>query len=161
MDNRALTVRQQHELPDAISSLCPIPDPDYADVFTLITDDAALRSPEQWARAALEDVAGPQGQVIWRLILGLRLKWRSSSDHVAGWRIADHSDRWIRLEARSWMLTGHLVMHVADRHVSLATFIRYDRPVAARLWSRLSATHRRVAPALLRDAHRVQHPGRR
>ena len=161
MDDRALTARQQHDIPEAIRSLSPIPGPDYADLFTLTTDDAARRSPEQWARAALEDVAGLQGQVIWRVMLGLRLKWRSSPDHVAGWRIADRSDRWIRLEARSWMLTGHLVMHVADQQVSLATFIRYDRPAAARVWSRLSPIHRRVAPDLLRDAHRVQHPARR
>jgi hypothetical protein len=161
MNDRALTARQRHDIPEAIRSLSTFDDPDYADLFTLTTDDAVLRSPEQWARAAFEDVAGFQGQVIWRVMLGLRLKWRSSPDHVAGWRIADHTDRWIRLEARSWMLTGHLVMHVADQQVSLATFIRYDRPTAARVWSRLSAVHRRVAPDLLRDAHRAQHLARR
>lgn len=161
MNDRALTARQQHDIPAAIRSLSTFDDPDYADLFALTTDDAAHTSPEQWARAAFEDVAGFQGQVIWRVMLGLRLKWRSSPDHVAGWRIADHTDRWIRLEARSWMLTGHLVMHVADEQVSLATFIRYDRPAAAWVWSRLSAIHRKVAPDLLRDAHRAQHPARR
>jgi hypothetical protein len=52
-------------------------------------------------------------------------------------------------------------MHVADEQVSLATFIRYDRPAAAWVWSRLSAIHRKVAPDLLRDAHRSQHPTHR
>ncbi|MEU0085122.1 hypothetical protein [Streptomyces sp. NPDC006274] len=161
MHDRTLTARQQHDIPAAIRSLSTFDDPDYADLFALPTDDAAHTSPEQWARTAFEDVAGFQGQVIWRVMLGLRLKRRSSPDHVAGWRIADRTDRWIRLEASSWMLTGHLVMHVADEQVSLATFIRYDRPAAARVWSRLSAIHRKVAPDLLRDAHRIQHPAHR
>ncbi|MFF8609571.1 hypothetical protein ACF06X_26990 [Streptomyces sp. NPDC015346] len=126
-----------------------------------MTDDAPHRSPEQWARAAFEDVAGLQGQFVWRILLGLRLKRRASPDHVAGWRIADRCDRGIRLEARSWMMTGNLVIHVEDEKVSLATIVRYDRPIAARVWSPLSAIHRRLAPDLLRDAHRVQQPRQR
>lgn len=161
MDDSTLTARQQHDIPEAIRSLSPINDPDYVDLFTLTTDDAARRSPEQWARAAFEDVAGRQGQVIWRVLLGLRLQRRSSPGHVAGWRIGGRGERWIRLEAGSWMLTGNLVLRVDDGQVSLATFIRYDRPAAARVWSRLSAVHRRVAPDLLRDAHRAQQPGPR
>lgn len=155
----ALTVRQQHDIPEAIRALSPITGPDYVDLFTLTTDDAAHRSPEQWARAALEDVAGLKGQVIWRVLLGLRLQRRSSPGHVAGWRVADRGDRWISLEARSWMLTGNFVLHVDDGQVSLATFVRYDRPTAAKIWLPLSAVHRRLAPDLLRDAHRVQRPG--
>lgn len=152
-----LTVRQQHDIPQAVRALSPT-DPDYIDVFTLITHDASHRSPEQWARAAFEDVAGLQGQFIWRVLLGLRLQRRASPDHVAGWRIADRSDRGIRLEAHSWMLTGHLVVQVDDEQVSLATIVRYDRPIAARIWSPLSSVHRRLAPGLLRDAHKVQQP---
>ncbi|MGW2207071.1 hypothetical protein [Streptomyces sp. NPDC001774] len=159
-DDRVLTVRQLHNIPQAIRALSPT-DPDYIDVFTLTTNDASHRSPDQWARAAFEDVAGLKGQFIWRVLLGLRLKRRASPDHVAGWMIADRCDRGIRLEAHSWMLTGHLVVHVDDEQVSLATILRYDRPIAARIWSPLSAVHRRLAPDLLRDAHRVQQPRKR
>ncbi|MFD0268789.1 hypothetical protein ACFVGY_19795 [Streptomyces sp. NPDC127106] len=155
-----LTVRRQHDIPPAIRALGPA-DPDYIDVFTLLTHDASHRSPEQWARAAFEDVAGLPGQFIWRVLLGLRLQRRAAPDHLAGWKIADRCDRWIRLEAHSWMLTGHLVVQVGDEQVSMATILCYDRPMGARIWSLLSAVHRRLAPGLLRDAHRVQQPGPR
>ncbi|WP_187363957.1 hypothetical protein [Streptomyces piniterrae] len=132
-------------------------DPDYIDLFTLTTQDASHRSPEQWARAAFDDVAGLRGQLTWRVLLGLRLKGRgSSADHVAGWQIIDRGDRTIVLKAHSWMLTGGLAVRVDDGQVSLATFVRYDRPIATRVWSLLSAVHRRAVPGLLRDAYRIQ-----
>ncbi|MFD7629629.1 hypothetical protein ACFV7Q_26985 [Streptomyces sp. NPDC059851] len=151
-----LIVRQQHSVPESIRALSPISDPDYIDCFTLSTNDSSPGSPEQRARAAFEEVAGLQGQFIWRVLLGLRLKWRAAASHIAGWEIADRGDGWVRLEAHSWMLTGHLVVLIAGHEVSLATVIRYHQPIAARLWSPLSAVHRRLAPDLLRDAHAVQ-----
>ncbi|MFG3258800.1 hypothetical protein [Streptomyces sp. NPDC048172] len=148
-------VVQQHEIPATIRALSPLAAPDYIDLFTLTTPEPTDVPPERWARVAFEDVAGLGGQFIWRVLLGLRLarRRRSSPTHIAGWRIAGRGEDWIRVEARSWMLTGHLVVHVDGerRQVSLATFLRYDRPVAARVWTPLSAKHRSVAPALLRD----------
>ncbi|WP_431951799.1 hypothetical protein [Nocardia lijiangensis] len=146
-------VFQQHEIPDAIRALGTLADPDYIDVFTLVASDAANWSPEQWARAAFEDVAGLQGQFIWRVVLGLRLDSRRSAERVAGWRIADRGDNWITLAAPSWMLTGNLVIHIDGERLSLATLIDYDRRIAERIWTRLSAVHRSLAPGLLRDAH--------
>ncbi|GAA2390443.1 hypothetical protein [Nonomuraea africana] len=148
-----LPVFQQHDVPEAIRGLSAIADSDYVDVFTLVTSDASARTPEQWARAAFEDAAALQGQFVWRVLLGLRLQRRPS--RVAGWKIADRGGDWIRLEARSWMLTGHLVILVEDEQVSLATAVRYDRPTAARVWTPLSAIHRRLAPSLLRDAYKA------
>ncbi|MET8777307.1 hypothetical protein ABZV58_20070 [Nocardia sp. NPDC004654] len=152
-DDVELPVFQQHQIPEAILALATIPDPDYIDLFTLVTGDAGDWSPEQWARAAFGDVAGLQGQFIWRVLLGIRLAWRRSPDHVAGWRIAARGDNWITLAAPSWMLTGNLVVHIDGEHLSLATIIDYDRPIAERIWGRLSAVHRSLAPGLLRDAH--------
>ncbi|WP_344533725.1 hypothetical protein [Streptomyces albiaxialis] len=109
------TVVQRHEIPERILALSPLTAPDYVDVFTLTTPEPTDIPPERWARAAFEDVAGLGGQFIWRVLLGLRLarRRRSSPTHIAGWRIAGRGDDWIRVEARSWMLTGHLVVHVA------------------------------------------------
>ena len=73
------------------------------------------------------DVGGRGAQFIWRVLLGMRL--RAAPDRVAGWQIADRGEDWIRIEATSWFLTGHLVVQADDEHVSLATFIRYDRPL--------------------------------
>ena len=57
------TVVQQHSVPGAIRSLSTLASPDYVDLFTIATDGAAGRSPEQWARAAVE-AAGLAGQFV-------------------------------------------------------------------------------------------------
>src|SRR5437764_118970 len=85
----ATTVLRQRNVPEAIRSLSTLAKPDYVDLFTVATVAAADRSPEQWARAAIEDAAGLAGQFIWRVVLGLRLERRPSLDHVGGWKIGD------------------------------------------------------------------------
>ena len=103
------------------------------------------------SRTALEDVAGRGGQFIWRGVLGLRLKSRPSTERVAGWKIADRGEDWIRLEASSWFLTAHLVTRLDDEHLSAGTFIRYDHPIAPLIWVPMSAVHRRLMPGLLQS----------
>jgi hypothetical protein len=139
--------------------------PDYVDLFTVATSGASSTSPEQWARVGVEDSGGLAAQFVWRVLCGLRLEPRASRDDVGGWKIADAGDRWIRLEAASWFMTAHIVFHVDDGQVSMATFIRYDRPFAALIWPPLCAGHRMAVPGLLRDAaariqrlHRGRHP---
>ncbi len=145
-------------MPARILALSTMAEPDYVDLFTL-TGGVPGRSPEQWAKALFEDTAGRMGQFVWRVLLGLRLK--SAPGCVAGWEIGDRGADWIRLEARSWFLTGHLVVQADGDRVSLATFLRYDRPLAARVWPPLAKKHRSLAPDLLRDARDVQLPDRK
>lgn len=90
-----------------------------------------------------------------RVFLGLRLKLRASPDHLLGWKIADRDENWIRIEAASWFLTGHVVIHVDEGQVSFASFIRYDRRVAAFVWPPVSLIHRQVALALVRRGIRA------
>ena len=148
-------VVQYRDVPAAIRSLTTIPSPDYVDVFAVTTSNAADASAEQWARAGIEEAAGDAGQFVWRVLLGLRLERQSSLDRVGGWKITDRGDTWIRLEAASWLLTAHLVVHADDREVTVATFIRYDRPLAALVWAPLSVGHRKAMPGLLRRAVRA------
>jgi hypothetical protein len=56
----------------------------------------------------------------------------------------------------SWFLTGHVVMHVDEGQLSLASFIRYDRWPAACVWPPVSLIHRQVALTLVRSAIRTQ-----
>jgi hypothetical protein len=70
---------------------------------------------------------------------------------VGGWKIAERGDRWVRLEAPSWFMTAHLVVHVQDEQLSMATFIQYDRPITGLLWPLLSIGHRTAMPGLLRQ----------
>ncbi len=149
------TVLEQGYVPETIRSLSTLAKQDYADLFTLTPGAAADKSPEEWARAGVDDAAGLAGQFVWRVLLGLRLERRPSRDHVAGWKIVDRGGSWIVLEAASWFLTAQIAFQVGDEQVSVATFIRYDRPVAALVWPPLSVGHRQAMPGLLRHAAKV------
>ena len=145
-------------VPEPIRRLEPLADPDYADVFTVLTSRATDRSGEAWARAVLEHTPiGRSAPRVWRA-LGLRLGPGSSPDHVQGWRIAARGDDWIRLEATSWFMTAHAVIHLEDGRLSLALFLRYERAIAALIWPPVSLMHRRGVPAMLRQALRAAAP---
>lgn len=83
-------------------------------------------------------------------LLGLRLSSRRSPDTVAGWRIGARGDGWIRLEVESGFLSCNLLVQATGEWVSLATFLRYDRPVGHLVWPPLSAIHRGLVPRALR-----------
>ena len=138
------------EVPPSVLALGSFPDIEYADLFSLPTD---VRAPaEQWARAMFGDTPDLAEQFIWRVLLQLRLSRGRSAATVAGWRIGDRGDDWIRLEAASWFLTANLVVRAASGRVSLGTFVRYDRRVGRAVWLPLSAVHRVLVPRVLRAA---------
>jgi hypothetical protein len=145
----------QREVPDAMRSLDTLASPDYTDLFTGITAEARTKSAEQWARTLLEDA--PLGlrmliPAVHRVVLGLRIQLRGGPGYVLGWKIADRSDDFLRLETTGWLMTPHLVLKVDEDRVSVATFVRYEHPAAARIWRPVSRLHRRVGLALLRHA---------
>jgi hypothetical protein len=152
---RGPTVCRQHDIPEGIRALDTLTSPDYVDLFAATTSDAIDTSPEGWARAAFEDAPPVRRFLAFRVLLGLRLAPSHSPDHVAGWRIADRGDGWIRLEARSWFMTAHCVFHVDEGRVSFATFVRYDRWMGALVWPAVSIIHRRAAVLVLRRAVRL------
>ncbi|MFF2084115.1 hypothetical protein ACFVVM_10080 [Nocardia sp. NPDC058176] len=147
-----LVVIQVDEIPQEIAELT-MADPDHVDCQRLLTDQAASCPPERWARVALDDIGGAQGQFIWRAVLGLRLASRSAPGHVAGWRIAEQTPTWIRLEAAGWLIAGEILVHLDDEHLSLVTALRYRRRLAAYVWGALQGFHGRVAPSLLRETY--------
>ena len=153
-DESVSTVVGMHNIPEAVRSLTTITEPDYADLYTATTGAAWNRSPEQWARAVLEETPlGRRARLFWQR-LGLRLGPPGSPDHVQGWTIADGDGNWLRLETASWYMTAHAVFQVDHGQVSLALFLRYDRPVAALIWAPVSVMHRQGVPNLLRQALR-------
>ena len=114
-------------------------------------------SAERWARA-LADTAPSGVRLLLRLavlvqrrLLGLRLEPRPSASHLLGWRLADHGDHWFRLEADSpWLGTAHLVFLRDEGQVSVATFLRYRRRIAALVWAPVSLLHGLVGLVILR-----------
>jgi hypothetical protein len=149
-------VAWQRDVPEPIRSLGGLADPDYRDVFTATADEASEKPAEDWARTALERVMPGYVRVgvfvAQRLLLGLRLGPRRSSDYIAGWKIADRGDSWIRIEAASWMMTASMVLNVDEARLSLATFFHYDRRIAALVWPPISIAHRKVGLTLMRRA---------
>ncbi|MGW1377514.1 DUF2867 domain-containing protein [Streptomyces sp. NPDC002446] len=147
-----------HNIPESVRALSSLSRVDYVDVFTLRLDADADAdagggaTPERWARAMFGDVPSVAAKLIWRGLLGLRLRRGRSPETVAGWQIAERGEDWIRLEAASWFLTGNLLVQATEGRVSLGTFLRYDRRLGRAVWPVLSAVHRRLAPGLLRDA---------
>lgn len=148
---RLSTLVGMHHVPAEVRSHGSLDSPDYVD-FTASPTGAIDRSPEEWARAVLEDTpTGRSAPTLWRL-LGLRLGPRPSPDHVQGWRIADRGESWIRLETSSWFMTAHALVHAAEEQLSLALFLRYDRAIAALIWAPVSVLHRRAVPVMLHQA---------
>jgi hypothetical protein len=156
---RVPPVAWQRDVPEPIRSLGGLADPDYLDLFTATTNEASVKTAEDWARAVLEGAPyyirlGVFG-VAWPLLLGLRLGPGRSPDYIAGWKIADRGDSWLRIEAASWMMTASLVFKVDEAQLSWASFARYDRRVAALVWPAGSIVHRKVGFALMRRALRA------
>ncbi len=152
------TVRWGREVPDAIRALGALANADYADIVTASVSETPA-APEQLVHAALKGI--PRGLLFFvpfvqRVVLGLRLQLRPSPDRLLGWEIVERGENWIRIEASSWFLTGHVVMHVDEGRLSFASFIRYDRRLAAFVWPPVSLIHRQVALALVRSAIRAQ-----
>ena len=152
------TVRWQRDVPESLRALDTLERPDYVDLVTGMVSEAVVMTPEQWIRATLNGL--PRSLLllvpfIQRTILGLRLQLRPSPDHVLGWKIAERGGNWIRIEAASWFLTGHVIMRIADGQMSFATFVRYERFPAALVWPPISLIHRRVALELVRSATRA------
>jgi hypothetical protein len=159
-DDSVATVVGLDNIPDAIRRLDTLASPDYVDLFTATTSGVIDRSAEEWARAVLEDTpTGRSAPSLWRL-LGLRLGPTPSPGYVQGWKIADRGQDWIRIEATSWFMTAHAVVHADHGQVSVALFLRYDRPIAALIWRPVSVMHRRGVPAMLGQALKV-HSARR
>jgi hypothetical protein len=151
MDDTVMTVVGLSDIPETIRSHDTLASPDYVDVFTATASGATDRSPEEWARALLEETpTGRAAPALWRSV-GLRLGPRPSAEHVQGWRIAARGDDWIRLETASWFMTAHRIVHTHDHQLSLALLIRYDHPIASLVWMPVSAMHRRAVPVMLRQ----------
>ncbi|MFF5217888.1 hypothetical protein [Micromonospora sp. NPDC000442] len=137
-------------LPASVRTLSSLSRIDYADHFVLPTNAAA--TVEQWARVMFGDTPDAIELFLWRGLMGLRLSRTPSADTVAGWRIGEQGDGWIRLEAASWFLAANLVVQASGDSVALGTFLRYDRWLAHLVWPPLSVLHRRLVPGVLRKA---------
>jgi hypothetical protein len=130
---------------------------DYADAFEARLSEADIRTAEQVVRAGLD------GAPLWlrmmvaiahRHVLRLELAAAGTPNHVAGWEIVDSEGDRITLRASGSLIDGQIVARRPTPSTAvLETFVKYRRPVLARLvWTAVAPVHRAVAPTLLRNA---------
>ncbi len=130
--------------------------PDYADAFEVARSPTDRRSAEQWARDGFERLPVTTRRsvlLIHRWILGFRLGPWVSSNHVFGWQIVTSEPELLHLEARSTLLTGHMVWRLHHERLVMTTSFQYKkRRTASVVWAVLGNIHRGGAPYLLRLA---------
>lgn len=158
-------------LPYSVCALSSLRSIDYADYFTLSLNPHAAAenaTPVRWARTMFGgSEPNAMERFLWGFLLGFRLVRRGgrargpSTDAdtavVAGWRVDGRGAYWVRLRARSWFLTGNLVVvrTAADGGkmvVALATFLQYDRWWGRVWWPVLAPVHRALVPVVLKGA---------
>jgi hypothetical protein len=127
--------------------------PDYADAFEVTGSPTDGRSAEQWARDGFERLplaARRSVLLIHRWVLGFPLGPWSSPEHVFGWRIMTSEPELLHLEARSTLLTGHMVWRLHRERLVMTTFFQYKkRRTASAVWAILGNIHRGGGPYLL------------
>jgi hypothetical protein len=88
--------------------------------------------------------------LVHRWILGFRLGPWASPDHIFGWKIATSEPELLHLEARSKLLSGHMVWRLHDTRLVMTTFLRYEmQRTGSVVWAALGNVHRGGAPHLL------------
>lgn len=137
--------------------------PDYADAFEVTRSPTDRRSAEQWARDGAERLPvtiRQSGLLIHRWILGFRLGPWTSSSHIFGWRIVTSEPELLHLEARSRLLSGHMVWRLHHERLVMTTVLQYQmRRMAPVVWVVIGNIHRGAAPYLLKLAAIVREPG--
>ncbi|MEY2422765.1 MAG: hypothetical protein QOI95_2832 [Acidimicrobiaceae bacterium] len=88
----------------------------------------------------------------WRVVLGLRLGPRGSTDHILGWHIVGRSPDETACQLRSGFLGAYNTFRLADGRLVWSTFVTYDRPIARVIWPPVSLLHRSLVRIALRRA---------
>jgi hypothetical protein len=127
--------------------------PDYADAFEVARGPTDRRSAEQWARDGFERLPVTTRRsvlLVHRWILGFRLGPWASPNHIFGWRIVTSEPELLHLEARSTLLSGHMVWRLHHEQLVMTTFLQYKMSrTAPVVWAVIGSIHRGGAPYLL------------
>ena len=144
---RAHRVAVSEPPPSSIAAL------DYADAFEVARRPRDRRSAERWARDGFEGLPVATRRsllAVHRWILGFRLGPWTSPGHVFGWRIVTSEPELLHLEARSTLLSGHMVWRLHHEQLVMSTLLQYEmRRTASAVWAVLGNVHRGGAPYLL------------
>lgn len=154
-----LTATWRLGAPEDLQTLDSLAHADYSDCFSVPGGVSAPITPAQYTHLAFRAAPGlvrSMVPIVQRFLLGLHTDRESSVERPLGWTIVAGGNDWIRLEARSWMMTAHLVGKLSRQRVDLATFVRFDHPVAHPIWRAVVPLHRLAGRAILHSAARRQ-----
>jgi hypothetical protein len=138
----------------ALSTLAHI---DYEDAFLVETGPAPDRTPEQWARAVLEDapLAVRKSLLSGWAALGLKVGGGRSGRSVLGWAVRQSTPDFVLLGRDSRVgMPGELLFKREDDALLFSTFVQKGNPVARALWAGVESTHVRIVRQILEDARR-------
>jgi hypothetical protein len=147
-------VRQVPVPPEArrLSTLSHI---DYADAFIVEIGSASDRTPEQWARVALDQAPiSVRTKLLsgWSTI-GLKLDIGGSAQSVLGWQIRRSTPEFVLLGADSRIgMPGELLFQLQQRALLFATFVEQRNALARAVWAAVKPVHVPVVRQVLEQA---------
>jgi hypothetical protein len=156
MPDTARRVRQV-DVPPAARALSTLDRIDYADTFLVEVGAVQDRSPEQWARAILEDAPI---MLRTRLLLGwpalgLKPAGGGSGRSVLGWQIRRNTPDFVLAGRDSLIGMPAELLFKRERHGLLfATFVRHDNHVARAAWATVESAHVRIVRDVLTQTSR-------
>lgn len=149
-------VRQVPVPPDA-RALTRLSSIGYEDAFLVGTGRDHARTPEQWARAILEDAPAPQRSALvsgWSG-LGLKIGSARTPQRVLGWEIRDSTDQFVLLGADSRIgMPAELLFVPQSDSLLFATFVQQDNHAVRLIWAGVERVHVRTVRRLLEQASR-------
>lgn len=148
-------VRQVPVPPDAraLATLAAI---DYEDGFLVEIEQAGARTPEQWARAILEDapVARRSALLSGWSALGLKLGTTEPARRVLGWPIRRSTPEFVLLGADSRVGMPAELLFVPQRDgLFFATFVQHNQ-LSRIAWAPVVPVHLLTVRSLLEEARR-------
>jgi hypothetical protein len=146
---------RQVQVPAAARRLSTLARLDYADAFVVDTRRAQDRTPEQWARAVLEDapvVVRGALRGTWSA-LGFQLGPPGSDRHVLGWEVRRGTVDFVLLGARSRIgMPAELLLERRQQTLLFCTFVQKKNPLARAAWAGTEPGHRPVVRYVLEQA---------
>ena len=144
-------------VPPAARRLSTLSHVDYEDAFLIEIGAAQDRTPEQWARAILEDAPITIRTALrsgW-LALGLQLDPSPSERSVLGWEVWRSTPEYVLLAGSSRIGLSAELLFKRQRHTLLfATLLQQENPIARAVWAGVAPAHRPIVRYLLEQGSR-------